>query len=661
MTEERYQNRIYVGSGGMATVYHAWDSLVGRDVALKEIAEQLRGNVDVREMFLNEARKMAQVHHRNVVQVYDVLYENEVPTIIQEFMAGGSLAARIGASKMSVPEVINLLNDVLYGLRAIHASGLIHRDMKPDNILCNDKGEWKVADFGVAMSGDEEVLPFVGSKYAAPEVLNAPDTISVRSDLYSIGIMGIELLLGTEVFEAAAREAVTLVHGELPGGKVSSAAFWQRWVSSDAVLPPLNELEPSISPEVAQFFAALTQRKPEDRPSDCDVVLGQIAELREGESMRMGAPTALDPKVKKKAAEAGAKSGTPLWFKLIIAILLAFLLAVGALLLLPGGGTPVLIDVDPPDATLQINGVEVPRTDPWIVNLNGGEQILVQREGYADHTANLSGELSELTAQDDGQRQYAVALERAAFAVRIVTEPAGATVAVNGVQLGDKTPLSVTLKAGDALELSTPGYEAHAAVFDQAMPGLQGDVTADELLTYSATLERGFYLGSSAMAERYLQEKWADVKPLGVKLATALDGGSTIALGVPVHYRIVPQNNGYLTVLHMSSDDYLTLIYPNQDDEPFRVKSTEEVLVGSALNIEAAEPVGRDWFVFLLTRDALQIPLIEGVEPLDNWARYYTFGQWQSSAERFLVWLVEESGSEVIAAEVVPLDIVAAP
>ena len=90
MANERYENKTYVGSGGMATVYRAWDSVVGRDVALKEIAEELRQDPEVRDMFMREARKMAKVRHRNVVQVYDVLLENEAATLVQEYMDGGS-------------------------------------------------------------------------------------------------------------------------------------------------------------------------------------------------------------------------------------------------------------------------------------------------------------------------------------------------------------------------------------------------------------------------------------------------------------------------------------------------------------------------------------------------------------------------------------------
>ncbi|MFT4520720.1 MAG: serine/threonine protein kinase [Halioglobus sp.] len=416
MSDDRYQNKTYIGSGGMATVYRAWDSLVGRDVALKEIAEELRGNEDVREMFLNEARKMARVKHLNVVQVYDVLYNDGIPTIVQEFMDGGSLGAKIGASTMSPDEVLKMLNDVIYGLRAIHAAGLIHRDMKPDNVL-GDKGDWKVGDFGVAMSGDEEVLPFVGSKYAAPEVLNAPDTISVRSDIYSVGVMAMELLLGSERFEASAREAMILKQGEPPGGRDTAAAFWQRWVSGSASLPPLNQIEPTISEGLAEFLLRLTSKDQDQRPSDCDVVLAEIARLREDESMRMGAPTAPNNKVKQKkdiTEEPEKKAKSPLWFKAIIAVGLVLLLGIGALFVLPKGDKQYNIELvsQPPGASVSINGQALPDASPVVVDLKLGDVILWKMSGFTSTEVTLAKGIPGLLRNEAEQLQLTTKLIR---------------------------------------------------------------------------------------------------------------------------------------------------------------------------------------------------------------------------------------------------------
>ena len=666
MSEERYKNRRYVGSGSMATVYQAWDTRMEREVALKEVAEELRGNVDVRDMFLNEARKMAKVEDRQVVRVYDVLLENGVPTLVQEFMGGGSLAAHIGASRMGVPELLNLLMRILYGLKAIHKAKLIHRDMKPDNILRNDKGEWKVADFGVAMRGDEETLPFAPNKYAAPEVLNAPETISVRSDLYSVGIMAIELLLGSQTFEEEARNAVEEIYGDSRGGKDSSSTFWQRWVSSQAVLPPINEIEPSISVEVAQLLAQLTARDPENRPSDCDIVLDQIREIQEIEKNRMGAPTAQDGKVKakkpKSAEEAPEKKKKPLWVKLLFATLAIVTVGIGGLIVagrMAGGGTPVVLKLTPADANVRLNEVEVASPvsgEDFVLYLQRGSVITIEREGYLPFSAQASRELPEMSVEDSGRMVLTVALEPAALGVTVRSTPSGADLTRSGDELTGKTPLQVDLVPGQEFRLEHPGYEPLVATFSEDMPGITIGESGE--LVYEAVMTRSFYLGSSGMAIRWLRDETADAPDLKVQLANGSPGKVTV--GAPVSYRVSPTSSGYLTVLHLSSDNFLTLIHPNQDNEDLAVRKNREQLVGEDLNLVASEPLGEDWFVFLLTKKPFKVPELEGAKNLEQWARYYEFGEFNSPAEQLLVRLLNASSSTLIARAIVPLEIVAA-
>ena len=156
---DRFTNKTYVGSGAMATVYRAWDSVMQRDVALKEIADELQDNADVRELLLNEARKIAKIKHPNVVQIYDVTYDDSIPGDCPEFVGGGDLSTAVGGSSTASVDVpLKVLHDVFSGLDAIHSSGLIHRDIKPDNLL-NADGTWKLVDFGVAMQGDEDSYP----------------------------------------------------------------------------------------------------------------------------------------------------------------------------------------------------------------------------------------------------------------------------------------------------------------------------------------------------------------------------------------------------------------------------------------------------------------------------------------------------------------------
>ena len=402
MNSQRFENKTYIGSGGMATVYRAYDSVVGRDVALKEIAEELRQDEEIREMFLREARKMAKVQHRNVVQIYDVILDEDSATLVEEFMDGGSLAKLVGAATLSPDETLKMLQDVSYGLQAIHRAGLIHRDMKPDNILAAN-GEWKVGDFGVAMSGDEEVLPFLGSKYAAPEVLTAPDTISEQSDIYSMGVMAAELVLGSQRFEEVAREALdTSREGAKSALKETSATFWQRWVSSNVELPLLNEINPVVSVQFSEFVAKLMARNPADRPKDLAEVIATIKSLRESEAMRMGAPTARDPRVKRKGKE---KKKQPLWFKITAGVFTTLLLAVATLLFLGAKNRSydITVETEPPGATFTINGAEHAEATPSLVKLRMGDELYLTKEGDQPQEILMERGMQGLSEHEAGE------------------------------------------------------------------------------------------------------------------------------------------------------------------------------------------------------------------------------------------------------------------
>src|SRR5690606_13770097 len=305
----------------------------------------LRGFEDVRHLFLNEARKMASIRHPNVVQVYDVSEEGDVPTIILEYVSGGSIASRADSGALASEEVLRIVRQVALGLQAIHRTGLVHRDVKPENIL-EDNGVFKITDFGVAMSGDEDALPFVTSKYAAPEVLIEPDKIGPSSEIYSIGIMAIELLLGNSKYEAAVRETIEKDSKlKLPAIKDSVQAFWQQWVASTSELPPLDKLDNSVSPEVSAFLASMTRRDRTKRIADCEAVLGELDALIKLSGQRARAPTEYSPGMKRKldqqkAERAGAADGStrkkkPLWFKLSVGTGAILLAAVGALFLIP--------------------------------------------------------------------------------------------------------------------------------------------------------------------------------------------------------------------------------------------------------------------------------------------------------------------------------------
>lgn len=366
---ERFTNKTYVGSGAMATVYRAWDSVMQRDVALKEIADELQDNADVRELLLNEARKIAKIKHINVVQIYDVTYDDGIPTIVQEFVGGGDLSSAVGSSAASVDITLKVLHDVFSGLEAIHSSGLIHRDIKPDNLL-NSDGTWKLVDFGVAMQGDEDVIPFVGSKYAAPEILLAPETISAKTDFYSAGVMAMELLLGATTFERVAREVTAKSTGS--EGPENPNAFWQKWSYSKLAWPRLEEVDSKFSAPLSDFIAKLIAHDANARPASASEIVVALDELREAERQILSAPTLpLAGASAQPNDTAPQKKKQPLWFKAIVGILLIFLLVLGALLMLPKKGPPSVATSS--DAAVLVRSMLAEKTNAMTATIRGTE------------------------------------------------------------------------------------------------------------------------------------------------------------------------------------------------------------------------------------------------------------------------------------------------
>lgn len=460
MDTSRYTERTYIGSGGMASVYKAIDRTLQRDVAIKEMSDQFRDNETVRSLFLNEARKMAAVKHPNVVQVYDV-HDGKVPTIIMEYMGGGSLATQIGAGSLPAVEVLKIIRQVATGLQAIHEAGLIHRDVKPENIL-EEGGAFKITDFGVAMSGDEDALPFVTNKYAAPEVLIEPTEIGRSSDIYSLGVMAIQLLLGPRNFELAVREAIEQdPQVQLPAIQDSKQAFWQQWVVSSAQLPPLNKLDESIPEELAQFLARATNRDRTQRIADCSTFIDELDRVIKLGQQQESAPTEYSDKMRKrlekskaKQAPAEKKAKKPLWFKLTVGVAGTLLLAVTALLLWPASAPRFYFDLvtTPEGAIVSVNGVAADQSTPARIVASWGDVVALQVDGQDPVEVQLADGMEGLSIVDDAYQLSVVLIEplsidSSAEAAEYLSEnlPVGWPVdaSIPGIDMSGRIPLEL--------------------------------------------------------------------------------------------------------------------------------------------------------------------------------------------------------------------------
>jgi len=199
----RYRLERRIASGGMATVWLAHDTQLERDVAVKVLSDVLTEKPGYVERFRREARVAARLSNPNLVGLLDYSGEAERPYIAMEYVAGGTLADRIAAGETDAIDSRRLARQLLSALAAIHAAGVVHRDVKPSNILLDGAGNAHLTDFGIAQPEDATQLTATGEvigtlKYMAPEVL-AGEAATERADLYALGIVLAEALGGAAV------------------------------------------------------------------------------------------------------------------------------------------------------------------------------------------------------------------------------------------------------------------------------------------------------------------------------------------------------------------------------------------------------------------------------------------------------------------------------
>ena len=186
----RYELERELGRGGMAVVYAARDTEMGRRVALKMLAAHLAGDEAFRTRFLREARIAGSLSHPNLVRVYDIAELDGAPCIVMELLEGGTLEG----GRLAVEEATQVADGLAYA----HSRGVVHRDLKPGNLLRTRDGVVKIADFGIARAAEETRVTQIGTvlgtlRYLAPEQAEGRD-VGAEADVYSLGIVLDELL-----------------------------------------------------------------------------------------------------------------------------------------------------------------------------------------------------------------------------------------------------------------------------------------------------------------------------------------------------------------------------------------------------------------------------------------------------------------------------------
>ena len=267
-----------LGEGGMASVYLAMQESLDREVALKVMAPSLAENLEFTERFLKEGRLAAKLSHPNLVTVYDIAQHNGVYYLAQEFIPGGTLRERMGAA-LPIPETLDVMRDVALGLAYAHEKGVVHRDVKPANVLFRANGTAVLADFGIAKAMNSNTMATqagnsIGTPhYMSPEQARA-EKVDGRSDLYSLGAMMYELLTGAPPYDSSDPYTIALMHVTHPIPKLPASMAWlqplldrlmaklpdQRFATGDEFVAACEKLI-ATAPEAKVMRDAMATRK----------------------------------------------------------------------------------------------------------------------------------------------------------------------------------------------------------------------------------------------------------------------------------------------------------------------------------------------------------------------------------------------------------------
>jgi serine/threonine-protein kinase len=326
---DRYELQEVVGHGGMSTVYKAHDSLLERNVALKVLHQQYNEDEDFVERFKHEARSVAQLQHPNIVTVIDRGEEDGRQYIVFEFIDGENLKELVvRKGRLGLRDALEIAREIAHGLAFAHDHGLVHRDVKPQNVLLNGDGRAKVTDFGIARSldvdhGVTQTGTILGtSNYIAPEQASG-QPVDAHTDVYSLGIVLYEMLTGELPFPGESFVAIAMKHIQEPS-------------------PNVLDVRGDIPLRVAEMIDRALEKDPEQRFPTMDAFAAEIeaslAELDRGED---GAVTMVVPAAQRLRPQKHRKPVSPVPLLIGLVGALAIAAVIVGLLTLRGGGQKV--------------------------------------------------------------------------------------------------------------------------------------------------------------------------------------------------------------------------------------------------------------------------------------------------------------------------------
>ncbi|MGN6258849.1 MAG: protein kinase domain-containing protein [Solirubrobacterales bacterium] len=326
----RYKLEAKLGSGGMSTVYLARDTTLDRQVAVKVLHREMSEQEDQLQRFRQEARAVAKLSHPNVVAVIDAGEDGGHPYIVFEYVEGETLKQKINrVGALDAQEALAYAIEIARGLTVAHGRNMVHRDIKPQNVLIDSEGRAKLTDFGISRQLEQDGMTATGrvlgtTDYVAPEqAMGHP--VDQRSDVYSLGVVLYEMLVGQVPFSADSQVGVAMKH-----------------VNEE--LPDVQQRRPELSAAAAMVVERATAKDPAERYQQVGEMIDDLSTALEVEAARAGAATGEATSVLEAVPSAERKlssGGGGRWSRVaVVLLLLVFAAAIAAVVLISSGNGP---------------------------------------------------------------------------------------------------------------------------------------------------------------------------------------------------------------------------------------------------------------------------------------------------------------------------------
>ncbi len=264
----KYEIRERVAAGGMAVVYKAYDPGLARHVAVKQIAPHLAQDERFVERFRTEAQSLARLSatQANIVNVYELIERDHQLFLVMEYVEGKTLRAMMDRGAVPLQTALGVVLSTALGLKAMHAGGVVHRDLTPSNIMMATDGALKITDFGlIGHSGGRTSLPMGTTKYMAPELFTG-QPIDPRADIYSLGVIAYEMLLGPEKFGE--------IFADVLRDERAQQVRWMHWHSNPGLrAPALKDVQPGIPPLISKIVERMMEKDPSRRFGTADQII----------------------------------------------------------------------------------------------------------------------------------------------------------------------------------------------------------------------------------------------------------------------------------------------------------------------------------------------------------------------------------------------------